>query len=598
MSDGFFFQMLRVSLVIGLSSAALALTSSFWEKRRFSIRWRKRLWGVFAALLLLGPFLPLPDGMLVLTMPEKTAAALPARAAEDGEGTETNWDAAYFEFPAISEKIPEENAPDAVSEREGPRRLPLDLFAVFQLLWIAGTVCFLLWLAGMELRRGRKLRRWGRPVKDAALWTVCEELCGSGKRPPEIVTYPGLSGAMLVGLLRPRLLVPCDGLKPEEAGYVLRHELAHWRRHDLWLKLLALLANAVHWWNPAVWLARKCLERDIEWACDEAVLEGADVSERKAYGAVLLSAADHRRKPLTTAFAGDARTMKRRLEALLTEKKRSGAALTLLAAAGALCLLLLVSCSRPGATVESPPSTKNTDFSSGAQALPPDGARRTNRSVLVLGRTLDIFTDAIMLAEFDGDAPALRITSIPRDTPVKYKARTVPLGYVYDAAGGGAAGLDAVKERAAALTGVAADDTILLDTQALAALVDAMGGVTFDVPMDMDYEDQTQGLSIHLSRGRQLLNGEQAAGLVRFRDRNHGELGRIAVQQAFLRALLKELLEDMDKSRLTELISVFHKNVTTSLDIGDCIALARVAVEHKLGLQDVTFDTILTESPR
>jgi len=605
MSDAFFFQMLRVSLVIGLSSIALAVASFFWEKQRFSIRWRKRLWGIFAAILLIGPFLPLPDGMLVLTVPEKAVISpLPAQAAADMEETEANQDIAHFEFPSTSEEIPGENTTRAVSEQDRPQPSPLDLFGIFKLLWIAGTTCFLLWLAGMEFWRSRKLRRWGQPVKDAELLEAYKELCGNKKRFPEIVTYPGLSSAMLVGIFRPKILIPFDGLKPEEAAYVLHHEFVHWQQHDLWLKLLAILANAIHWWNPAAWLVRRCLEQDIEWACDEIVLKDADVSQRKAYGAVLLSAASHKRKPLTTAFAGDAKTLKRRLEILLIGKKRSGAALAIFAAVGAACLLFLVSCSGTGSTMDSLPGTQNAESPPGTQdSQYTDVSLIKKRSVLVLGRTLDSFTDVIMLAEFDAEVPALHITSIPRDTSVEYKSRTVKLGYVYDAAGGGGTGQDAVKRSVAALTGVTADDTILLDTQALATLVDSIGGVTFDVPMDMNYEDSTQGLSIHLNKGKQLLDGEQAAGLVRFRRENHksgyenGDLGRIATQQEFLRVLLEQLLQGIDKSHMMKLISIFHENVTTSLDIGDCIGLAQAAIEYKLGGQNISFATILPDSP-
>lgn len=584
MSEVFFLQLKRVSLVIGLAAVVLASVSFLWEKGRFSIRWRKRLWGVFAALLFIGPFLPLPDGVLVLPVPEKSVVLpLPAQA----EGAEADQDAVHFQPHAPEDG--EGNTPDTGSELNGPRPLSLDLSAVLHLLWLAGTTCFLLWFAVLELRRSRNLRRWGQPVTDAELLAVYGALRGNQKRFPELVTAPGLSGAMLAGLFRPKLLLPCEGVKPEAAAYVLRHELAHWRQHDLWLKLLALLANALHWWNPAVWLVRTCLEKDIEWACDEVVLKDADLSERKAYGAVLLSAAGRRQKPLTTAFAGDAKVMKRRLEAILVGKKRSGALPTVLAAAGAVCLLFLVSCS----SAPHPASPSPAQTSGSADVL-----SSANRSVLVLGRALDVYTDVIMLAEFDAEAPALRVTSIPRDFPVEYASSTVKLGYVYDAAGGGETGLEAVKERVAALTGVTPDDTVLLDTQALSVLVDAVGGVTFDVPVDMDYEDPAQGLSIHLRKGKQLLHGEQAAALVRYRRGTrgtgfkNGDLGRIATQQAFLRTLLEQLLHGTDELRMLGLISTFQNNVTTTLGVSDCIGLARSAIECGLDGQDITFATL------
>lgn len=93
---------------------------------------------------------------------------------------------------------------------------------------------------------------------------------------------------VLAGLLRPRILLP-EGVEEERRAFALAHEAMHARRRDLWRKALLLWVCALHWFNPLVWLLRRAAERDMEIACDAAVLAGRDGEWRRRYGAALLS---------------------------------------------------------------------------------------------------------------------------------------------------------------------------------------------------------------------------------------------------------------------------------------------------------------------
>ena len=81
---------------------------------------------------------------------------------------------------------------------------------------------------------------------------------------------------MVIGVLRPRLLLPEEGYDARSLAFILRHELTHCRRHDLWYQLALLLANAVHWFNPLIWLMVRQAQGDMELTCDDAVVAGAD----------------------------------------------------------------------------------------------------------------------------------------------------------------------------------------------------------------------------------------------------------------------------------------------------------------------------------
>ena len=123
-----------------------------------------------------------------------------------------------------------------------------------------------------------------------------------------------------------------------------------------------------------------------------------------------------------------------------------------------------------------------------------------------------------------------------------------------------------------------------------------MDGVWFDVPRDMDYEDPYQDLSIHLDKGYQLLNGEQAMGVVRFRDGvngySTGDIGRIETQQAFLKAMVEQLLKLENVPKINRLIEVFQNNVTTDLSLENIFWFAKAAILGGLKVEDVNFVTM------
>lgn len=105
-----------------------------------------------------------------------------------------------------------------------------------------------------------------------------------------VLEDPAVRSPFLLGYLRPRIYLPC-GVPEEHRGYILSHERCHIRRGDNWVKLIGFVCLALHWYNPLVWLAYSLLCKDMEMACDEAVIRTMDIPQRKAYSAALLSCA-------------------------------------------------------------------------------------------------------------------------------------------------------------------------------------------------------------------------------------------------------------------------------------------------------------------
>ena len=151
-----------------------------------------------------------------------------------------------------------------------------------------------------------------------------------------------------------------------------------------------------------------------------------------------------------------------------------------------------------------------------------------------------------------------------------------------------------LQKRLAALTGFETDGYVLIDMDAFEAAVDLLGGVEFDVPQDMDYTDSAQGLEIHLRAGRQLLGGEQAMQLVRYR-KGYAmqDIRRTEVQQEFLRALARRCLSPQNIGRLPELLSIMRQSVTTDLSLGNFLYFAQAL--HTCGVSELFCCTLAGE---
>lgn len=168
----------------------------------------------------------------------------------------------------------------------------LSLSQVVTAVWLAGAAATLIWAFVSHLRFLLYLRRWASPVTNPATVQLFNELGNQLHldRRPRLMTCQGLRVPMLAGLIRPVLLLPEYVPSDSALRYSMLHELTHFRRRDIGLKTLALLANALHWFNPLMWYMTRLVERDTELACDEAALRTLPAQEHRAYGQTILDA--------------------------------------------------------------------------------------------------------------------------------------------------------------------------------------------------------------------------------------------------------------------------------------------------------------------
>ena len=196
---------------------------------------------------------------------------------------------------------------------------------------------------------------------------------------------------------------------------------------------------------------------------------------------------------------------------------------------------------------------------------------------VLLGQSQNL-TDTIMLASYDPKTQEASLLTIPRDTFVGKSQATAT---AYDKINALCQYTHPEKTVAAVskITGIDVKNYCLIDTKALVEMVDLIGGVYFDVPIDMDYEDFTQDLYVHVKAGYQLLDGETAEGVVRFRHNQDGttypeeygqeDLGRSRTQRAFLTELANQTLKPQNLLKIGGFIDIFYDNVKTNMNISD-----------------------------
>ncbi len=220
--------------------------------------------------------------------------------------------------------------------------------------------------------------------------------------------------------------------------------------------------------------------------------------------------------------------------------------------------------------------------------------------VLVVGVSTDIekeLSDTIMLAGYNPKTQEAFMVSIPRDTFVgdninKVRAKD-KINSLY-----GDTGVASTVAAVEQISGIDIDYYVTVKTEMLVEIVDTIGGVEFDVPMDMYYNDKTQDLHINLKKGKQIIDGEKAEQLLRFRHNDDGssysyeygdnDFGRMRTQREFIKATLEQCIEVNDLEKLTEIAKTVFNYVETDIELS-------YAISYLAYLYDFSTDNLIME---
>ncbi len=175
------------------------------------------------------------------------------------------------------------------------------LMAIGWNIWLLGVIVLVLYSVISYLLLKRKLRE---AVKETENICLCDRV----------------SSPFLLGLFRPRIYLPSD-IRPEDKAYVLAHEAAHIQRKDHWWKPLGFLLLTVYWWNPLIWLAYILLCRDIEFACDEKVIQTLGEDKKQPYSEALINCSVPKKMISACPVAFGEGGVKGRIKSVLHYKK-------------------------------------------------------------------------------------------------------------------------------------------------------------------------------------------------------------------------------------------------------------------------------------
>lgn len=199
----------------------------------------------------------------------------------------------------------------------------------------------------------------------------------------------------------------------------------------------------------------------------------------------------------------------------------------------------------------------------------------------------DGLSDVMLLLRFDPETGRIAAISIPRDTRVEMDGYGVIKLNAANINGGPAASARLISQL---LDGVQIDRYVRVNVGGVQKLVDALGGVTVNVPKDMKYKDDSQHLYINLKKGKQHLDGDKTLQLLRFRHDENGDIGRIERQQMVMRALMEQTLNPLTLARFPQILSVVQSHLDTNLSVEELFALAGYTV--KTGRSNVQMVTM------
>lgn len=323
--ETFLLNLLKTSLLGSLAILAMLVLKPLWRER-YRAKTRCWLWLALAAFLLLP---------VDFSMKNAPVQAAPPKDYTLFVGTDkTAIQSTDNLFGDMAEKSGQSPAqvrdtiiqrPVTNPEQKTTRYIPVTTILFYG--YLAGAAAFLLYQGLSYALFRRTVRRWKRDVSRADYAAMLSDTARDlGVSAPEMIVCEAISTPAVTGLLRPRLLLPHERYDVQELRYILRHELCHLKRRDMLLKLVLLAANAMHWFNPVVYLMLRQADEDIELACDSAATDGLELPERAAYSRTLLAAVQSsvRALPATTCFGGTVERLKRRITNVLGAQKKRG----------------------------------------------------------------------------------------------------------------------------------------------------------------------------------------------------------------------------------------------------------------------------------
>lgn len=212
----------------------------------------------------------------------------------------------------------------------------VSLWQILAAIWLVGMIGYITYHIIKHIRFVKMAKRWRNEVANEETLAMFETLKREMKISKRIGLYfcPCVGSPTMLGFLSPYILLPKLDLAKDELRFILKHELVHYKRKDLWYKCLVLAATAVHWFNPVVYLSAKAINVLCEISCDTEVVYSTDIDTRQRYSETIIGVIRYQSKmqtALSTNFYGGKKGMKKRIFSIMDITRKKAGAMVLFA---------------------------------------------------------------------------------------------------------------------------------------------------------------------------------------------------------------------------------------------------------------------------
>jgi|GEM_PF-2970517 len=299
-------------------------------KKRYSEKGRYYAWLIIVVGLII-PFRPQWSNAIVkIDVPSATTTAATSETPTVQTGSET-----FVTIPDIVNIVPGD------SPALPPATSSVSWWQIAAAVWLAGVMAFLAYHAVKHYRFLKVAKRWSENVTDEKALALLQSLKSEMGISRKIGLFQNsdMGSPLMYGFVNPRITLPTADMADDELRFILKHELVHYKRKDLYYKLLVLIATAVHWFNPLVYLIARAINAQCELSCDVEIVRNTDADTRQQYSEAIIGVVKFHSKlntALSTNFYGGKKGMKNRISSIMDTRKKSMGMLI-------VCLALILS---------------------------------------------------------------------------------------------------------------------------------------------------------------------------------------------------------------------------------------------------------------
>lgn len=496
--------------------------------------------------------------------------------------------------PDISEAKDSDNTSERIIKEELPREsilsnniVYISVIDVITVIWIIGVVFFVIYHFGAFLSYRRKIFRYSLLVDDHELLEQYHNLCKELdiNRQISISACNQVQSPMLMGFVKPCIVLPAQKFTKEQYYFILKHELIHYKHRDLYYKLILLFVAALHWFNPFVHYMVYMANTDMELYCDEQLVAKKDLLYREKYSLTLLQIIiDANKKSnllLSNGLVSKNGRLKNRFIQIMNAKPTKRGTCFIM---GLICLIVvlgnltawLIPVKASNANMVDLQTSSSITEEEKQQYNEPEQLEKIS-SVLVIGmdgvNTNDNSrADSILVVSVKPDKRKIYLTSFLRDMYLEIPEHGKnKLGSAFDLGG-----VDLVKKTIETNFDISIDYTATVNMEAFENIINSIGGIEIELSeKEAQYLNSTNFISNKQYRnviaGKQNLNGNQALGYLRVRKiptlyGENGDLGRTDRLRGLLLSAIAEC-STKDIGELAKLILNIIPSVSTDLDL-------------------------------